>query len=213
MKPEVFDPILQLHRNNISSFAFITSNLQGDQAYGIRETLGSDKARAISDGLDVHGVQPQIFDTLLEDFIDINFRTDSGLSLGEQLYSTRGLQSGATGNILLEQTNYDPKNYKQYMLLTVKPTGYMASDKYFKKRIMWTANQIPYFFMRNRDSKGDQNFIMNIPQFNLLVNPFRSMNETRWGNLFIKFAYEGESEEYQWATKHFVRDCKETFNA
>lgn len=56
MKPELFDPILQLHKENITEFAFITSNLQGDPMYNVKETLGSDKARAISKSIDVHGV-------------------------------------------------------------------------------------------------------------------------------------------------------------
>lgn len=95
------DPILKLHARHISEFGYLTTNLQNDPYYDIKETLGSDKARAISDDINIHGVQPTIFNTLINDFFDIGFQTDSGLSLGDQLYSKRGSQSGATGQVLV----------------------------------------------------------------------------------------------------------------
>lgn len=75
----------------------MSSGLKDDIYYSVKETTASDKSRASSSGISIMGIQPNIFDTLIEEFIDINQRTDSGLSLSEQFYSKRGLQSGATG--------------------------------------------------------------------------------------------------------------------
>lgn len=98
------------------------------------------------------------------------------------------------------------------MLVTVKPTGFNTQTRYYKKRIIWTAKQIPYFFMRDRDMKRDSDFLVNIPSFLHFYGPHKSLNETRWSNLFIKFKYDGGTEEYKQATRNFVADCKDTFN-
>lgn len=208
LSPDLLDPILQAHKDNITDFAFVTSILQVDKAYGVKEVDGSDKARAIPSTISVHGVTPTIFDTLIPEFIDINYRTHSGLSLGEQLYSRRGSQSGATGNILVEKSNYNPDDHNQYMLITVKPSGYDVPNRFFRKRTIWTANRVPYFYMINRDQHGSQSFIVNIPSFVQFVGHYKSLNETNWDNLFIKFKYEGGSPEYMEATRNFVYDCK-----
>lgn len=44
MSPELFDPILQLHKENITDFAFHTMPLD-NRRYGTKEVSVSDKAR------------------------------------------------------------------------------------------------------------------------------------------------------------------------
>jgi len=46
----------------------------------------------------VYASQPQIFDSLLEDFLIEYWVSDSALSLGEQLYTARGSQSAGVGH-------------------------------------------------------------------------------------------------------------------
>lgn len=86
------------------------------------------------------GVQPNIFDVMIQDFISINQQTDSDLSISEQLYSKRGLQSGATGEYVVDSANYDLTDKSQYLLVTTKPSGYSVTNKFFKKRVIWTTN-------------------------------------------------------------------------
>lgn len=83
LNPETFDPIIERNIKNIESFAYCTTPLHEDATYGVKETIGSDKARVNDEDLYVEGASPSIFDSLVPDFIDINFRTNSALSLGE----------------------------------------------------------------------------------------------------------------------------------
>lgn len=99
------------------------------------------------------------------------------------------------------------------MLVTLKPAEYGEKNRYYKKRIMWTANQISAFNMRDRSSKGDVSFVLNIPSHNLMSAPWQSLNATRYGVIFIKWIPEGGSVEYQLAVKHFITDCKAAFNS
>lgn len=196
---------------NISSFAYLTSSLNSDQ-YDWKSVTGSDKAKANTKCLNTEGITPNMFDTLIEDYISIDFKTDSGLSLGEQLYSKRGSQSGATGAFQVKDSNYDPSDYKQYMLMTVTPRNEGNSNRFYKKRAIWTASSIPAFSMSDRSTRGCVSFLVSIPHFTLLTGPFRSVNQTRYGVVFIKFTAEGGTDEYQEQQQAFVKDAKETMN-
>lgn len=140
LRPEVFDSIFEKHKDNIEEFSFASSTLKDDPIYGYKETSASDKARVSSSDIRIIGVQPNIFDTLMQDFISLNQQSDSALPISEQLYTKRGLQSGATGNYIVENTNYDTTDKAQYLLVTAKPTGYGKANKFYKKRVIWTTN-------------------------------------------------------------------------
>ena len=99
------------------------------------------------------GAQPNLADTMIEEFISINKQTDSDLSLTEQLYSKRGLQSMATGHSIVESNNYDFTDFNQYMLINVKPFSFTKPNKYYKKRVIWSSNTIPGFDMKDRNSR------------------------------------------------------------
>lgn len=83
IKPETFDPILKLHHANISSFSYVLAPIKNDAQNNVLNTKLSDSARIINLDADVFGAQPSIFETLNSDFIDIQWRSQSALSLGE----------------------------------------------------------------------------------------------------------------------------------
>ena len=61
----------------------------------------------------IYGVQPSLFDSALNDFLDIDYISDkSALSPVEQLYSARGSQSVGTGTYVTDFTSTDPKDFK-----------------------------------------------------------------------------------------------------
>ena len=97
--------------DKIESFSYLTMPFRNNHDLNVKDVKGSDLARANQQDLNIEGASPNMFDTLLQDYIDIHWRTDSALSLGEQLYSKRGSQSGATGAYQTEFFNYDPSNY------------------------------------------------------------------------------------------------------
>jgi len=78
---------------------------------------------------------------------------------------------------VVENSNYDLTDPNQYLLVTTKPSGYNNANKYYKKRVIWTSNQIPKFNMKDR-GRGAQNLLVNIPQFINMYGPFKSINET-----------------------------------
>jgi len=71
--PKFFDPILRAHASHIESFSFQASTLNYDAAYGIRDAKCSDNARINQLKINVEAGQPQLFDALLGDFVDIEW--------------------------------------------------------------------------------------------------------------------------------------------
>lgn len=55
LDPETFDPILERNMKNIESFAYCTTPLHSDVSYGVKETIGSDKARVNQEDLLIVG--------------------------------------------------------------------------------------------------------------------------------------------------------------
>lgn len=50
-------------------------------------------------------------ETTISDFNKPNFRSDSSLPLGEQLYTPKGSQSGGVGEYVADYLNVDPKDF------------------------------------------------------------------------------------------------------
>jgi hypothetical protein len=48
--------------------------------------------------MSIEGGQPDLFKALISDFVDIDWKSRSALSLGEQLYTAKGSQSVAVGS-------------------------------------------------------------------------------------------------------------------
>ena len=143
--PLLMDTVLERHRENITAFGYVTSPFVDDGGYGVSEAKGHDAAKSAEMDLQIAAVTPSVFDALIPDFVDLNFKTDSALSLGEQLYSKRGSQSGATGHHVLDELTYDPSDFKQFLLLKLKPFGPATRSRLFRRRVMWSANNIPAF--------------------------------------------------------------------
>jgi len=61
-----------------------------------------------------------VFGALLDDFMSINWETNSGLDYGEQLYTARGSQSAAVGSFLTDSASVNPGQLNETMILTVK---------------------------------------------------------------------------------------------
>jgi len=110
--PELFDPIMKDNAELIESFTYITQNLRNTPQAGIKEITASDIARINSLPADIYGVQPNAFDVLLDDFVDLNWRSNSALSMGEQFYTPRGSQSCGVGDYVVTHANIDPDNHE-----------------------------------------------------------------------------------------------------
>ena len=206
IRPEVFDPILQAHADDIESFAYIATRMNDDAFYAIRDAQCSDNSRIVSGDMAIEAAQPSVFDALIDDFLDIAWHTRSKLSYGEQLYSARGSQSAGVGAYVTDFTSTDPNNYKESVLTQVYSSSSSKPNMYFRKRPMWTTKQAPYFSMRDRDL-GRNSFLMSLPAYNRMANPYRSVDDLRYAKIAIKFKNPEDGDTVQ----RFVTSCKSRF--
>jgi hypothetical protein len=111
------DPVLQNNTDIVQAFALSSADVKNVKNSNITQVDAADFAKIKTNTVGVYGVQPSIYDALLDDFLKMNYQSDSALSLGEQLYTAKGSQSFASGSKLLEDVNVDPSNYNSSLLL------------------------------------------------------------------------------------------------
>jgi len=98
-------------------------------------------------------------------------------------------------------TANDPNNYKDSILVQISGKN-KYNSKYYRKRPIWTMKQVPYFNMKDRNTKvqnlnkgGSTSFVMNVPSYNRMISGTSSLNETVWQTLIIKLK-QPENEEH-----------------
>lgn len=75
---------------------------------------------------------------------------------------------------------------------------------------MWTANQTPYFSMRDRDVRGLTNsLMMSLPAYNRFISPTNSLNDTTYRSVLISMKDPTNDKHVQ----KVIKDAKATFNA
>jgi len=79
---------------------------------------------------------------------------------------------------------------------------------YFRKRPIFLAKSMPYFRMQDRSTGGNPAFLLSIPSMNRMINPFMSINQSRYESLFVKFNNPTDRN----AVQNFINDCKSNFN-
>lgn len=112
IKNEYFDPIFKRNTDIISQFSYIPPDAKNINEAQINKFSSTDKAKIEKISTNVYGVQPNIFEATLPDFIKPHYTTGSALSLGDQLYTARGSQSAGMGAYVAEKLNVDPADYK-----------------------------------------------------------------------------------------------------
>lgn len=132
-------------------------------------------------------MQPNIFETTLQDFNKPNYRSNSALSLGEQLYTPKGSQSAGVGEYVADYLNVDPKDWKQSILLQMFSGSRERPNMFYRKRPIWTMNQVAAFTMRDRNVRGgsDPTVLVSLPEYNRLVAPNTGLNDTRWERIMV----------------------------
>jgi len=98
-------------------------------------------------------------------------------------------------------TANDPNNYEDSILVQISGKN-KYNSKYYRKRPIWTMKQVPYFNMKDRNTKGQNlnkggstSFVMNVPSYNRMISGTSSLNETVWQTLIIKLK-QPENEEH-----------------
>lgn len=209
VKPEFFDPILQEFKDDIEAFAYQPTTLNYDTTSHIRDAKCSDNARINQLKVNIEGGQPQLFDALLGDFLDIKWQSGSGLSLGEQMFSARGSQSAAVGAYVTDITSTNPAHFNESILLQLYASAPDKPNKYYRKRPLWTAKQAPAYTMRDRaPGQYERNtFLLSLPAYSRLKDPWASVKSIRYSGLVIKFKDPG-TDAYKENVRKFILKCK-----
>ena len=108
--------------------------------------------------MEVFGVSPTQFEATRSDFLEVRHQ-DSGLPLGEQVYTARGSQSGSLGTYVANQLQVDPESGNSfdqntmlfYHQFTWNQTLY---GKVFRLRPMTIYTLAPMFTFGDRAKSG-----------------------------------------------------------
>ena len=87
MKPAEWEGVLRRHTSQIEEFTWIPMVI--DKFSTTKHTLIMDLSRMTSYQTGFYAIQPNAFKTASSEFLDVHHQ-DSGLSIGEQLYTARG---------------------------------------------------------------------------------------------------------------------------
>ena len=83
MKPEVLEKVLAAHSDIVKEFSWVTPDVKSLNAAKILRDTVSDKARINSVTVGVYGVQPNVFETTIKEFLKLHWQSKSALSVGE----------------------------------------------------------------------------------------------------------------------------------
>ena len=113
--------------------------MNNDAFYTIKKAEVSDNSRINKLQVNIEAGQPTLFDALIEDFLDVDWKGSSALSFSEQMYSAKGSQSIAVGSFVTERTSTNPNNFNESILLQVYSSVSNKPNMYYRKRPIWTA--------------------------------------------------------------------------
>mmetsp|Transcript_5162 Transcript_5162/g.7939 ORF Transcript_5162/g.7939 Transcript_5162/m.7939 type:complete len:207 (+) Transcript_5162:2498-3118(+) len=151
---------------------------------------------------------PSQFDVSITDFMDPYWTSDSGLSLGEQLYTPKGSQSVATGQYVVDMTHTDVTKFNESMLVQVYSNSASKDNLYYRRRAVWTAKQAPGFTMRDR-AGGTPTLAVSLPSYARMTEPNSGLNDTVWERMYIKLKDPSNTDDI----KKVLGDIKATFSA
>jgi hypothetical protein len=57
--------------------------------------------------------------------------------------------------------------------------------KLLLKRPCWTVNNVPSFYGMSDRSGNHISTLMSIPEYSRLINPYKSINETRYESVYV----------------------------
>lgn len=84
ISPSLFDPILREFEDQIDSFTYLSLQADRLSKAEVTEITVSDRGKVLKFKTDINGVLPNVFDSLVKDFLIIGSQnTTTGVKLGE----------------------------------------------------------------------------------------------------------------------------------
>ena len=91
------------------------------------------------------------------------------------------------------------------MLIQTYTSSKNKTNRYYRKRLMWTTNTAPCFTMRDRADNGHNSVaLMSLPSYNRMIDPASSINQTKWERVLIKLKDPTNKSHI----KKIIRDAK-----
>lgn len=147
----------------IASWSWVTQDMED-----LAESLGYDsltlshKGKLYEYNPLVYGVSPNLYDNTLNKFLIVaDEDQDTGLSLSEQLYTPRGMQSIIIGKAYADFLNIDFDDDPSVVLLLKKGD----EVKTVELRVMAILKSSPCFYISDKPSEERQDLVMSIPTF------------------------------------------------
>jgi len=176
----------------VESFTWITKDLEsflGSIGYaGVWVThpggLYTKSARIV-------GVMPNIFDTTLNQYLDIDEEhSDTGLTLGEQLYTPRGLQSAIIGTSYADYFHLSVDSDETLVVKIDTGNGIISEEL----KTLAVLRSAPGFSFSSLPSVNNQHIIVSMPTYLRLANGrIRSIQDIPVYKLLIK-VYDDSDE-------------------
>ncbi|CDW84878.1 family protein [Stylonychia lemnae] len=202
--PKVYDEVIKRHLQNIQDFTYITADTSRKNTLGIQSIKTSDRARIEQFNTGVYGVQPSIFDAMINDFVKIGSQNDStGMPLAEQLYTARGSQGMAVGTVMAKQARADnpEKTLYNHMVLSLE----LESKKiYYTMRNIFNTDRAPGFTMQSRKQNSQKNSALVSLPMHARISGLQSLRQVQYERLVVMFKDPLNKEQ----TDAFLQDLK-----
>ena len=180
------DALLTTYANEVEDFGWNSLHFAHDKGLGIKSNWISDFGRKYYFPVNLHGISPNYFEVTNEIFTDIYASNKtSGLSMGEQLYTTYGSQGMGVGSFFIKELNLDVNNPKNTYQLIFDRSN---TDLAFETRPIFSLNSCPGLRMTRRE-KRRQAALISLPLYMKFSN-ITSISMMHWQSLVIKMRRE-----------------------
>lgn len=148
----------------------------------------------------IRGVGSNYFDPLIPEFLKVNTRSSSRLSLSEQLYTARGSQGFGSGKFIQDVTSIH--NSSDTALISLV---YPKQVKQIELHPMWATD---YAFVLNMGNKhwGPEGVMVSLPTFRKIMD-YSSITEIPVSCIRVKFQ-EGVTRDQ---VEKFIGDSRNSF--
>jgi hypothetical protein len=211
LKASQIDGLLEKNKDKIKSFSWVTSDLARQDQLDLTSIMAGDYARLQQVEIGMYAASPDIFSATLADFLQMNYRGNSGLSYGEQLYTARGSQGGAVGSFVTQSSLISPSgSLNDTMLMDLESSEGFTT--YYRMRPVWTADQTPKFTMTDRASMGHkQTLLTSIPMW--AYHWKKSLRNIGFENLMINPKSSSDQLDLFLALKQQIQNSNKNFNS
>tara|TARA_B110000285_G_scaffold221609_1_gene274797 strand:- start:430 stop:768 length:339 start_codon:yes stop_codon:yes gene_type:complete len=104
--------------------------------------------------------------------------------------------------------NIDPNEYDDTLLLQTYSSAATKTNRYYRKRILWTAKQAPSFTMRDRkNSAHNPTLMVSLPVYVRMMDPAMSINGTSFERIVVKLKNPESKEDI----KSLIQQTKQVF--